>query len=522
MPDNHDIAVIGSGFAGSLFAMIARRLGHSVVLLERGRHPRVVIGESSTPLSNLLLEELARRYDLPAVQHLSKWGPWQEQYSHLPCGLKRGFSFFHHDLAQPEPWHATAQNHFLVAASPHNAIADTHWYRAGFDHFLLDQAQQIGVEYRDEWRAMSFAENDNGVALTGIQGGQQQAVHASFVVDATGPRGCLHSLLHLEETRFAHYPSTQALYSHFTGVRRAPQLSPARDGVQLPYPPEDAAVHHIFDGGWVWLLHFNNGITSSGVAATTPLVEEINIAEGHAAWMRLLARIPALADQFSSVKPVLGFTHLPQLSFRSGRVAGERWALLPSAAGFVDPLLSTGFPLTLLGISRLAAAIDDHWGRRTLAEQLHEYASQTHDELDATARLIAALYANMNHFAAFRAISLLYFAAASYAETARRLDKPHLAESFLLHRDPRFGPASRALLDRARHGIAPHESADFVHEVLRAIEPFDVAGLCSQRSLPWYPVEAADLQQAAWKLSASHEEIARMLERSGFYPALTR
>ena len=217
--NSYDIAVIGSGFAGSLFAMIARRLGHSVVLLERGRHPRIVIGESSTPLANLLLEELASRYDLPAVRPLSKWGPRHERYPHLPCRPKRGFSFFHHNLAQPEPWHATAQNHFLVAASPHDAIADTHWYRAGFDHFLLKQAQQLGVDYRDEWQAISFAENEDDVALTGIQRGQQETVRASFVVDATGPRGCLHRLLRLEETRFAHYPSTQALYSHFTGVR---------------------------------------------------------------------------------------------------------------------------------------------------------------------------------------------------------------------------------------------------------------------------------------------------------------
>ena len=62
-----DIAVIGSGFAGSLIAMIARRLGRSVALIERGKHPRFAIGESSTPLANLLLEELAQRYDLPAL-----------------------------------------------------------------------------------------------------------------------------------------------------------------------------------------------------------------------------------------------------------------------------------------------------------------------------------------------------------------------------------------------------------------------------------------------------------------------
>src|SRR6185295_18623962 len=90
------IAVVGSGFGGSLMAMIAHRLGFSTVLIERGRHPRFVIGESSTPLTNLLLEELANDYDLSFVRPLCKWGPWQEQLPHIGCGLKRGFTFYHH------------------------------------------------------------------------------------------------------------------------------------------------------------------------------------------------------------------------------------------------------------------------------------------------------------------------------------------------------------------------------------------------------------------------------------------
>src|ERR1700716_2013995 len=63
----YDIAVVGSGFGGSLLGMIARRLGHSVILLEKGQHPRFAIGESSTPLSNILLEQLAARFDLPGI-----------------------------------------------------------------------------------------------------------------------------------------------------------------------------------------------------------------------------------------------------------------------------------------------------------------------------------------------------------------------------------------------------------------------------------------------------------------------
>src|SRR5213595_76719 len=101
MTASFDLCVIGSGFAGSLMAMIARRLGLSVILLERGSHPRFAIGESSTPLANLLLEELARRYDLARLLPLAKWGSWQKAYPQIACGLKRGFTFYHHQFDQP-------------------------------------------------------------------------------------------------------------------------------------------------------------------------------------------------------------------------------------------------------------------------------------------------------------------------------------------------------------------------------------------------------------------------------------
>src|SRR5881396_1083161 len=120
MSNRHfQIAVIGSGFAGSLMAMIAHRLGFSTVLIERGRHPRFAIGESSTPLANLLLEELARRYELPALLPLTKWGPWQKAHPEIACGLKRGFTFFHHSFGNAWKPRADRGNELLVAASPH-------------------------------------------------------------------------------------------------------------------------------------------------------------------------------------------------------------------------------------------------------------------------------------------------------------------------------------------------------------------------------------------------------------------
>jgi FADH2 O2-dependent halogenase len=191
--------------------------------------------------------------------------------------------------------------------------------------------------------------------------------------------------------------------------------------------------------------------------------------------------------------------------------------MLPSAAGFVDPLLSTGFPLTLLGVERLAEILDHHWGFPSFSSQLKSYATKTREELLATSQLIGSLYANMNNFSVFKAISLLYFAAASYSETARRLGKPYLAKTFLLQDDSEFGPACRALLERARRLTSEQESTQLVEDILRAIEPFDVAGLSNPNRRSWYPVDAEDMLRSAAKVQSTYGEIESLLQRCGFY-----
>ena len=171
-----DIAVIGSGFAGSLFAMIAHQLGKSVVLIDRGKHPRVVIGESSTPLANLLWEELTTRYDLRDLKPLAKWGTWQKERPEIACGLKRGFTFYHHDRANPRAGAPRRAEQLLVAASPHDEIADTHWYRADFDHFLVRQAESLGVEYLDQANLTAMRFSSDRAELEGERAGTGPSV----------------------------------------------------------------------------------------------------------------------------------------------------------------------------------------------------------------------------------------------------------------------------------------------------------------------------------------------------------
>jgi FADH2 O2-dependent halogenase len=512
--------------------MIAKRLGRSVILLERGRHPRFAIGESSTPLANLLLEELATRYNLPRLLPLTQWGTWQRTHPEITCGLKRGFTFFHHVAGEPFRPRPDHGNQLLVAASPHDRIADTHWYRADFDQFLVREAQSLGVEYLDEVKIDSLH------PIHATRQGKPLTIHARWLFDASGQDGYISKLLGVHREALKDFPATQSLFTHFMGVK---DCAPLATGT-TPYPPDAAAVHHCFDGGWIWSLRFNNGITSAGVMATPALATDLRLAEGAPSWSRLLNRFPTLHSLFAEAQPARPFTHAPSVAFRASQITGPGWTLLPSTAGFVDPLLSTGFPLTLLGIQRLALILEQSWSTDHFAARLEQYAQQTTEEHAASALLIRALYHALDYFHHFIPLTLLYFAAASYSEMSRRLGHPERATGFLLHNHPTFGAALRDCCEQiiktpeptvilrsserfgssapiARSLGVPQDdkpgavAGDFATAVRNAIAPIDVAGLTRLDRHNAYPVDAADTIAAAAKLGVDEEAIRAMFRR---------
>jgi tetracycline 7-halogenase / FADH2 O2-dependent halogenase len=514
-----DVAIVGSGFAGSLAALALRRIGKSVVLLERGQHPRFAIGESSTPLANLLLEELCDRYGLETIRPLSKWGTWQRRHPGIAGGLKRGFSFFHHVHDEPFRDDTVHACQLLVAASPHEGIGDTHWYRADVDHFLVQEAIAAGVEYLDHTELTATRSADNRIVLEGQRRGEALRFEPRFVVDASGPRGFLFRAFGLGERSMSWLPPTQALFTHFTGVERWDRTVGVDAAVAPPFPVDDAALHHVFPGGWIWVLRFNNGITSAGAALTDAAAAEIDAGTA-GAWARLLERLPSVAQQFRAARPTRPFIHSPRLAFRTTVVSGPCWALLPSAAGVIDPLLSTGFPLTLLGVQRLVRLFESSdWESAAFQEGLADYAARTERELDATERLVAALYASMHDFERFKRLTLLYFAAASFGETTRRLGMPEKADGFLMCDDPVFGPEIRACAGAALSPLDRAGRQALLDRIDRAIAPFDVAGLGDRERRDWYPVVASDLERAAARLGAAPHQIAQLLQRSGFAPA---
>jgi FADH2 O2-dependent halogenase len=495
-----DLAIVGSGVGGSLLAMIARRLGFHVMLIERGRHPRFAIGESASPLAGILIEQLADRYDLPRLRPLSAYGTWQRAYPDIVCGLKRGFTYFHHKAGRPYRVSPNRSNQLLVAASPDDELSDTHWLRSDVDAFLVQEAVALGVDYVDEI-ALAGVDwcPDGSASLTGARRGRTVTIRARSIIDASGPRGFLSRAVGARDRGFAGYPATQALFSHFRGVARCdemPEFGVApREGVPHlqrgvplygapPYPADDAALHHVFDGGWMWVLRFGNGVTSAGIAVTDALAGDLRLSDGAPAWSRFLARFPSIGAQFADATPIREFTWMARLAWRTEVAAGPGWAMLPSAAAFIDPLFSTGIPLTLLGIERIARILEGGPSGPTW----DEYASVTLAEADHTADFIAGCYAAFSRFEEFTSYSMFYFAAASFGEMARRLGVACEAARFLSADDRAFAAATSDLSPARRRCSG--------EEVAAAIRHRNIAGLCDPAKRNWYPFLEAMLDPA--------------------------
>jgi FADH2 O2-dependent halogenase len=496
-----EVAIVGSGFAGSLLARVLAVLDYDVVLLERGTHPRFAIGESTTPLANLSLERLARRYGLADCYRLATHGRWSAHFPELGRGLKRGFTFYRHHSGEPFAGRGLESERLLVAASPDDSLSDTHWLRADVDHHFVRQAVAAGVDYRDRVELTRAEVSPDSVLLTGTRGGQAFELRAGFVVDASGPGGFLASQLSISSGLEGMKTNSGIVFSHFDGVRRMSDVVPELP--EGPYPDDSAAVHHVIDEGWMYSLRYDHGVTSAGFLltprglATLPSADTVDAAS---MWRTLLDRYPTIASAFADATPLIPIRFQPRIQHRLTRAAGERWAMMPHAYAFVDPLFSTGIAWGLRAVERLALAFESAAGgvRVPDAQTLARYDAALGAEADQIDLMVAGAYESMSHFDLFAAQAMLYFATVSFAEVSQRLaeDDSVAWKGFLGVGDAVLEPLPRESLSRlarltrgSGNVSAVEERAEFERWIADAIAPRNVAGLADPARQNLYPVD---------------------------------
>lgn len=408
-----DVAVLGSGFAGTILSRCLAACGMTVVLIERGQHPRFALGESSTPLANLSLERLALRFGFDDLYNQAAWGRWQQAGLQRQGGLKRGFTFFRHVRGDRQPPSATRS--LWVAASPDAARGDSQWLRASVDAALVQRAIAEGVEVMQGTRLVELRRQQSGWLLDLERGRDRLRLAADFFVDAAG--SARFAGQHLGGGSRAAALSADLVYGHFTDVAPPPDEEPAL------YESAWSAVHHLLDDSWMYELRFGNGTVSAGVLATSPRAVR-SATRGdqgrspEAAFHDALQPYPWLSNRFSSAGRTHPVTRAMGIGYLARRAVGDGWAMLPHSYAFVDPLFSTGISWSLLGVERLAEVLA---GARS---GLRRYDLLLDREAAHLGLLLCAAYRNLSDFDRFGTVARAYFVAASFQETCQRLLLP--------------------------------------------------------------------------------------------------
>ncbi|MEU1201703.1 tryptophan 7-halogenase [Streptomyces sp. NPDC005813] len=399
----YEVAVIGGGFAGSLLAAVLARNGVRTLLVEGEESPRFAVGESMVPYTAALARVVARRYGVPEIEHLTSLEGVRREVSSR-CGVLRNMGFVHH-----RPHLRQHPGEIYQVVNPSVVPPVPHLFREDVDAHLLGVARRRGADVRTGPGARVEGlriDPDTGVSLRTAAG---EEFTAEYVVDAGGRHGPVAQELGLREkpARARHHSRT--LFTHMTGVTPYDATVAGRLHDQ-PSPWHQGTLHHVFDGGWLWVIPFDNQPRSTNSVCSVGLTLDArrHPARGLAPqeeFDRLVARFPDLAEQFRHAESARPWTATGRLQYSSKRVVGDRYCLASHTAGFVDPLYSRGLAHSLevvnaLGRRLIDAAHEGDWstGRFQYVEDLQQALFDAHDDL------VYASFVSFRDFELFNAV----------------------------------------------------------------------------------------------------------------------
>ena len=342
-----DVIVIGGGPAGTTTATLLARQGLSVTLLERERFPRFQIGESLLPYNNDLFSRLGVTDDLAGGDYHPKYGAF------FVTGDGSVSYRFRFDQRLRDPYRRSFQVR-----------------RSEFDHLLLRNAEKQGVEVLQETPVTSVDLSDPAKAVVNGK------LEARFVVDASGHGAVIGNRLGARKD----VPSLKkiAFFAHYRNVARA-------EG-------KDAGntVIAVLRNAWFWLIPISAEVTSVGLVVDREHVLRCGL-DPQELLERTIAASPWIAEQMKDAVRVSQIYARKDFSFRMDALAGSNYALVGDAAGFLDPIFSTGVFMAMKSADMASAAIAERL-RTGSMRGLQRYERDMQRGLDKYLRFIENFY----------------------------------------------------------------------------------------------------------------------------------
>jgi FADH2 O2-dependent halogenase len=410
----YDVAIIGSGIGGSTLASILARQGLSVIVFEGGQHPRFTIGESMILETSEAMRALAEFYDVPELAYYSS----ENYYPVIGTqhGVKRHFSFVHHTVGEQVDVEKSLQA--VIPRLPYGH--EIHITRQDSDYFLTSVAVSYGATIMQNTFIKDINVGAEGVEIITAK---DVVYHAEYVIDAGGMKSIL-----AQKQNWRHrdcMTHSRTIFTHMIDVPCFNEVGPNREQFHHPYRLSEGTLHHIFKGGWLWVIPFNNHpdstnpLCSVGLQLDPRLYPQRDDLTPEQEFRDFIQRFPDLAAQLERAKPVRDFMRIDRLQYSAHHIVADRYALLAHAAGFIDPLYSKGLYVTHASIFLMADLL-------IKAKQTGDYSAAAFAPLETMTlnyinmhdRLVASSFKSWHNYKLWQVYSVVWLQGA-YLEYLR-------------------------------------------------------------------------------------------------------
>jgi flavin-dependent dehydrogenase len=346
-----DVIVIGGGPAGSTAATLLARRGFSVMLMEREKFPRFQIGESLLPYNNDLFDRLGIHDKLKVGDFFPKFGAY-----FVTGDGKLGYTF-RFDRNLPPKYHSS----FQVK-------------RAEFDELLLRNAATSGVDVHEQTSVTAIDLSDPKRAVVTTGSGDRH--EARFVIDASGHSSVLGSKIG-DKSDVASLKKV-AVFAHYRGVPR-PEGRDAGNTVIV-----------VLQNAWFWMIPVNGELMSVGLVVDRDHVTSCGLTPEELL-DRTIAGTPWTAERMCDAQRVTQVYVRRDFSYLMKNIVGENYALVGDAAGFIDPIFSTGVFIAMKSADIATTAIESRL-RRGSMRLLRRYERDVISALSKYFRFISNFY----------------------------------------------------------------------------------------------------------------------------------
>lgn len=360
---NPQVIVIGGGPAGATASTLIAHKGCSVTLFEREKFPRYHIGESLIPETYWVLERLNMVEKLKGSAFVKKYSV---QFVNDNGNISAPFYFMQHKE------HESSQTWQVL--------------RSEFDHLMLENAREHGVQVHEEVRVLDVLfEGDRAVGVQYMgPDGEKRELRADVVVDASGQSSLLINKLKLKVGDPV--LNKGSIWTYFKGAAR-------EEGID-----EGATIIMQLPGkkGWFWYIPLHNDLMSVGVVSDFDYLFK-GRTDHATTFQEEIERCSAVKERLASAEQVDRIYATKDFTYKARQAAGNGWVLIGDAFGFLDPLYSSGVLLALKSGQLAADAITDGLAKGDTSEQqLRCWEQDFLVGMDRMRKLVCAYYDDFN------------------------------------------------------------------------------------------------------------------------------